>query len=77
VLPTLKPRSRRTVLAAMATVEVKVADVEPVSSLLDAMAKAVAEFVKISDEEKAALPEAARSGIGVLLGAAQDFMTHN
>jgi hypothetical protein len=45
-------------------VELRITDMEPVRSLLDAMARA-------------ALPEAARSGISILLGAAQDFMTHN
>jgi len=64
-------------MPATATVEVRVADAKPVAALLDAVAQAVAEFVKLGSEEKAALPEPARAGIGILLAAARDFTPHN
>lgn len=57
----------------MAEVTVKVMDMEPVQKALSAMAAAVAEFAKISDEEMWALPLAARLGIGILMDAAQEF----
>jgi hypothetical protein len=60
-------------MAGMATAEIKVADAEPVRALLDAMAQAVAEFVKLGSEETVTLPEPARTGISVLLAAAGDF----
>ena len=60
-------------MAVMVPLEVKVADVEPVRTVLRAVAVAAAEFARLSDEEMAALPEAARAGIEGLLAAAQDF----
>ena len=61
-------------MATEAVVTLKIADMEPVKAVLDATAAAVAEFVKISDEEKAALPEAARTGIDVLITGCRDFL---
>ena len=61
----------------MATAVFRIADVERVGALIDGVAKAVAEFVKLGSEEKAALPEPARAGIGVLLAAVKDFTPHN
>ena len=62
-------------MAVMVPLEVKIADMEPVRTVLHAVAVAAAEFVKLSDEEMAALPEAARAGIDGLLAAAQDFQS--
>lgn len=56
---------------AVQVVEIKLADSEPVQSLLSNVAASVSLLAGLSDEERAALPERVRAGIDALFSAAE------
>jgi len=52
-------------------VEVQIADSEQFQALMRSLVSAAESFATLSDEERAALPRAARAGIDILIAAAQ------